>query len=156
MAVLVTTIAVTVALAVSWILQLLGAFTGTCTQGDNGPAVTGAAFSAAPLAIAVAGSAIFFRKAKRSETGQPVFLGLLPLFLATAMLITTRETWLSVMRFGTPCGADYQSYGTSLVAQENALILISYFLVPALICTLLLAALAISKLDHASNRKPSL
>ncbi|WP_417677270.1 hypothetical protein [Roseibium sp.] len=155
MAVLVTSIAVTVSLALSWFLQILGSLTGTCTQGDNGPAVNGAVFSAAPLAVAVAGSAIFFRTAKRSETEQPVFLGLLPLALVAAMLITTRETWLNVIRYGTPCGADYQSYGTSLVAQENALILISYFLVPALICSLLLAALAISKLDHASNRKPS-
>ena len=154
MAILVSTIAVTVALALSWILQLLGTFTGTCTQAANGPALTGAVFSAAPLAVAVIGSAIFFRKTRRSEVEQPVFLGLMPLLVAIAMLVSTRSTWFDVLRFGTPCGADYEADGGSLIEQGNALILVSYFLVPALICALLLAALVKSKLEPASERKP--
>jgi hypothetical protein len=110
-------------------LQLLG-YTGTCTMGDDKAAVSGALFSGLPLLIAALFSARLWRRREAGSMFQ---------FLTAASAIVviglTSGIWLNAIRFGTPCGMEYQSYDAAFDTAD-ALILVSYLFLPLLIAFL--------------------
>lgn len=105
-------------------LQLLG-FTGTCTQGADGPFVTGAVLSTPLLlgAICLLLWGLYQRRAPRLACSVLAVTTL-------AMLALTREAWFNSLRFGTPCGADYAYSSNHL---PPLIILGGYLILPLLL-----------------------
>ncbi|TNB47280.1 hypothetical protein FF124_13995 [Martelella lutilitoris] len=102
-------------------LQLLG-FTGTCTQGADGPFVTGAVLSSPLLASAI-GLVLWGGMAKGalSQSGAIVVA-----VMAMILLFSTRDAWFGALYAGTPCGADYDASHW----QEQVLVIGGYLVLP--------------------------
>ncbi|QQM32298.1 hypothetical protein JET14_09275 [Martelella lutilitoris] len=104
-------------------LQLLG-FTGTCTQGADGPFVTGAVLSSPFLAGAICLVLWGMAKGVVSPSGAIVTLA-----VAAVMLFLTRQAWLGAVFSGTPCGAGYGARHW----QGQVLVLGGYLVLPAIL-----------------------
>lgn len=106
-------------------LQLLG-FTGTCTQGADGPFLTGAVLST-PFVLMATGL-LFWASYRRTLD---LTAGVVTLVAATALLFLTRDAWAGALLFGTPCGEMFSFYPS---AQVTVLIIVGgYLLLPLLL-----------------------
>lgn len=107
-------------------LQLQG-LTSTCTQGADGTFGTGAIFSA-PFLLAAMGFTLW---APRGRWSGSVGAGIVTALVLLAMLLLTRDAWVSTWLHGTPCGQDLALYSSS--APMVVIILGGYLILPSLL-----------------------
>lgn len=105
-------------------IQMLG-YATTCTQGESGSALTSSAISGALLfAMAV----LLLRR--WTSNG----LGAISLTVTTVLLVGTLaltfSIWVGTIRYGTPCGADFEFYALGL--PDRAIIVFNYVALPLL------------------------
>ena len=122
-------------------IQMLG-YATTCTQGDSGSALTGSVISGMLLfAMAV----FLLRRGASNELGAISLVVTAILLVGTLAL--TFSIWLGTIRYGTPCGADFEFYALEL--PDRVIILFSYLALPTLnvvLClTLIVRKLSVQK-----------
>lgn len=113
------------AVAVAAPLQLIG-FTDTCNEGSEQAFLIGAVLSTPFLIGAIVSAWWTFRARLRARAGAIVTMA-----LALALVVLTRDTWLSTLLHGTPCGRDYADNDTSLAMV--AIVLLGYLVLPLLV-----------------------
>lgn len=118
-----------IAICVAMPLQLMG-FTGTCTQGADGPFITGV-FLSAPFLL----GAIYSVLQARPKGASFWIGGIATAVGSLAMIILTHSAWLGSMLYGTPCGADYSPNERSVL-----IILLGYLALPLLVCAFAIRA----------------
>ena len=110
-------------------LQMLG-YTGTCTQNDTDPFLTGALLSAPLLLIAL----VLLLRSRSQATRSPMLVGgALAAALASGWLVAANlETVIeTLVRLGSPCGPDFFERGRDIEI-EHLLIGLAYGVLPFL------------------------
>jgi hypothetical protein len=121
-------------------LQLAG-LGGTCTQGADGPFITGTVFSAPFLLVAITSTLGAVRQ-RRADLRGAIATGL----VAVATLLLCKDAFLNTLRYGSPCGEYFSFYPSDPTA---ALIIVGGYLV----LPLLLAGVAAFAAHSAWKRR---
>lgn len=124
-------------LLTSALLQMLG-YSGTCTQGSDGPFVTGATLSGPLLLVSLVLLVWLARKTSRAPRceGYPLrcFGAICSLAVAMWVLFLNYRLAVDTLAIGiTPCGADYAAMDGSRFKARHIFVGAVYGLMPGLI-----------------------
>lgn len=118
-------------------LQLFG-FTGNCTQGADGPFITGAILSGPILLVAIAIAAWkVVRLRRQGDVPFASVTAVLPFAMCCYMMVETRNAWLGILPYDSPCGEEYE-WSASAFTTGEMFIKASNLLLPVCLALVLL------------------
>ncbi|KTQ96495.1 hypothetical protein NS226_07965 [Aureimonas ureilytica] len=124
-------------LLIAYIFQMVG-YTGTCTQGADGPFLTGVTLSFPFLVASIGSLAMVRRRLVRNRRPRgSAFTGVMSAMvclMALWMLAANRQVAYDTLWLGIgPCGSDYHFEGEPLFLFRTVLVGVIYAIMPAFV-----------------------